>query len=193
MFKRIISLLIVFLMISCSISSIFAADDNSTKQLTIHARTQENDGDGLIYFIDPYGYEFKIIPINKGETVILNLSDYPNLFRLGFKSKDRNPMYNANLCFIQNYVYSPCWNKNISLSPDLPDWLQSMFSHPEYWNYHIDVNFYKKSMYKNKFFCEKGWYDKDGTYCHHDSIQDAAFSGKNAVIIKGFFKEQPDI
>ncbi|MDR2545454.1 MAG: hypothetical protein LBD03_07960 [Methanobrevibacter sp.] len=172
MFKKMFSLMLIALLLTCSISSCSAVD----KFLTIHARTQDNDGNGIIYFYIDNDHDASAIqPIKKGETVTVNLSDYPKLNKIAFKSEDRNMYYNADLIWIGNYVKCSCWEN--------------------YTNFHIDVNFYKKSAYFNKVYYETGWYylasyingNKDYNSIkgevHHSPLNNALFCGGVQAIV----------
>ncbi|MDR2545784.1 MAG: hypothetical protein LBD03_09715 [Methanobrevibacter sp.] len=85
----------------------------------------------------------------KGETITLDLKYYFNIDKIVFHSPGRKDYYNAKLCDINYYVCGRAWN---CYSPDKID------LHPEIYNYHVKVNFYKKSCYYNKIIFETGWY-----------------------------------
>jgi hypothetical protein len=139
MFKKILSLmLIAILAVSC-----MGACAASDKFLTVYAKTQNNDGDGSLLFYDSNYDYISQHPIKKGETVCVNLSQFPGVDHIHFHSYDRHNRYNAVLSGVQNYLNASCWENDT--------------------NFKVNVNFYKKRAYENKIFFETGWYPSGTT------------------------------
>ncbi|MDR2545271.1 MAG: hypothetical protein LBD03_07020 [Methanobrevibacter sp.] len=161
---KVFGVVLIALMLLTGISASAAAGD---KFLTVHARTQNNDGDGVILFFDIKDNYISQQSICKGETVIINLTQFPNVNRLTFNSKNRHQMYNANIDDIQNYIHNSAWENET--------------------DYYLDVNFYKKTAYDNTVFYPNGWvYARD---LHNWPDVDFSFS----AIQNGVFGKCPAI
>ncbi|MDR2545786.1 MAG: hypothetical protein LBD03_09725 [Methanobrevibacter sp.] len=141
MFKKFLSLMIIVILAVSCISGVVATD----KSITVHARAQNNDGDGELFLYDDKDDLIlqHALGVKKGETITINMNYYPNLARIAFHSPGRNHCYNCNLKDISNF-YSKAW-----------DGVNDLKFH---------VNFYKKAVYYNVMFPDIGWYDIDGEY-----------------------------
>ncbi|MDR2545270.1 MAG: hypothetical protein LBD03_07015 [Methanobrevibacter sp.] len=158
---------LIALMLLTGISASAAAGD---KFLSIHARTQNNDGDGLILFYNTKDNYISQQPISKGETVKVNLTQFPDIDRIVFHSNGRHTDYDARVYGIHNFVSAPAWE--------------------DYTDYNLNVDFYKKTMYYNRVYYETGWYYKNsypGSYAlHFTSALERGFFNKNYDIIEKF-------
>ncbi|MDR2545785.1 MAG: hypothetical protein LBD03_09720 [Methanobrevibacter sp.] len=154
MFKKFLSLMLIGLLAVSCIGSVAASD----KFLTVYAKTQDNDGDGSLLFHDLNNDYISQHPIKKGETVVVNLSQFPGVDRIRFHSYGRHNRYNAVLSGVQNYLNAPCWENDT--------------------NFKVKVNFYKKKAYENNMILPDGWYNcQSAPFLHHDSPAGwAAFS-----------------
>jgi hypothetical protein len=169
MFKKLFSLLIIAVLVISSVGAVAAAD----KFITVYSRTQENDGDGEILFFDTDNKYMTELPIHKGDTVRINLTELDHWFqgrylaRMAFHSKKRHHCYNSNVEGIMYYKYCPVW-ENVT-------------------DFTVNVNFYKKRGYLNKMMFPNGWYSRDDYWCNNvrwDPVQNARFDDAFQVIRK---------
>ncbi|MDR2545580.1 MAG: hypothetical protein LBD03_08645 [Methanobrevibacter sp.] len=178
MFKKFFGLVLIALLAVSSVGFVAAAVDTTDKYLTVYAKTQDNDGDGLIRLYDIDRHFMGEIPIKKGETITIDLKYYFNIDKIEFHSPGRKECYNSNLYGINYYVCGRAWN---CLNPNKVD------LHPEFFNYHVQVNFYKKSGYYNKIFFETGWYHS-GTTPDGDPNRSKVANGEfdhNWAVVRG--------
>ncbi|MDR2545096.1 MAG: hypothetical protein LBD03_06085 [Methanobrevibacter sp.] len=162
MFKKILSLVLIAILAISSVGSVTGSD----KFLTVYAKTQDNNGDGSLLFYNTNDDYIAQLPINKGETVTVNLTQFPGVDHIDFQSVGRHMCYNANLHFIDRYMNLPCW-ENVT-------------------NIHVSVNFYKKACYDNKMIIKEGWFKhggfQSGEERYFDPTQNALFDCRYPVL-----------
>ncbi|GAA5818202.1 MAG: hypothetical protein CfClM3_0257 [Methanobrevibacter sp. CfCl-M3] len=135
----------IFLISILIISSIGYSCANT---ITVTARSQDNDGDGIIKLTHLNNTESHI-NIKKGETITTNIDGVKDI---RFHSVKRHNCYDAALHHVDDYNADKECNQS----------LEGM---------NIEVNFYKKSCYYNKFVWTIGyWYytNSGGWMFYHD-------------------------
>ncbi|GAA5818365.1 MAG: hypothetical protein CfClM3_0401 [Methanobrevibacter sp. CfCl-M3] len=110
--------------------------------ITVTARSQDNDGDGIIRLIHLDNSESHI-NIKKGETITTNIDGTKEI---RFHSVNRHNCYDAVLFYVDDY------NEDKECDHSFE-------------GVNIEVNFYKKSCYYNRFVWNIGyWYGIDDSW-----------------------------
>ncbi|GAA5818364.1 MAG: hypothetical protein CfClM3_0400 [Methanobrevibacter sp. CfCl-M3] len=124
----------IFLISILVISSIGYSCANT---ITVTARSQDNDGDGIIRLIHLDNSD-SYINVKKGETITTNID---GVKEIRFHSVNRHNWYDAALYYVDDYNADKECNHSIE-------------------GVNIEVNFYKKSCYYNRFVWTIGYWDK---------------------------------